>query len=973
MLGSAGVLMMATANWRCALCWLAGLSLLVGGSAACAALTPVGNPPAVRFGANTGNPQNFAVAQDSTGIVYVANGSGVLEFDGERWQLITMPNQDTARSLAIDANDRVYVGGFNAFGYLQRDPTGRSQVVDLTHRFEALLDGREFSTVWRVVLTPEGVYFGALRDLFFWDPETEAIGYWQHEGRFGDFAHTQGQTIGQFRGEGFRRRLGEEWVPIPSTAQLTTLIYQLLPMPDGSLLTLGIDGAWMRIDGDQVSPVQMPVNLPDSSNFEAAMSLADGTIILGAGDGQVHVVNPQRTAVRRFSLDSGFLCGIAPANGGGFLACADEAIFRVAWPSEWSVVGVEHGLSGNLLDMGRWRGVDYVLSSAGILQLIAQDDSTPKIEAVPWVDGLVVAMHELSEQRALIAEAHKLLLVENEQTREVSAELMYPRGFYPSRFIPKRIYIATENGLRYLDQRGEELLISPPPEQKSEFLVGDVHEVSANELWFASYRHGLWRARLDRGGVIVEQTRFGPEQGLDVGEVAATSIAEISDGRLIVSTRRGLFRWTGERFVRESLDGLDQLREDGELLIIAGDAQGTLWAYSSYRVFRFRPDSGWRLEPVDQLRQGAISSLVLRENGSAMLVANLSVLMYSGGQPGERYQPQVHLRSVALNWNDGSEQMLPLHPPQPVEIPYGTYGINFQFALPDLAYQSGRAYRGRLLGYEEDFSAWRTSRGYLYSRMSPGTYTLEIQARDGAGQISQTQPYTLIILAPWYRSWWAISLATLAALILLLGSIRRYTRSRTRRLAEEKRQLETTVAERTRDLAAANQRLQMIAHVDGLTGVANRRRLDQYLDDVWRDCRNRGRPLALLAIDVDHFKRFNDSQGHLAGDQYLKSLMPILDGQLRRSEDLLARYGGEEFVAIMPGADLNTAAQVAEAMRHAVEAAALGTTVSIGVASAIPNGGDPKHLVARADQALYRAKSAGRNRVELYDPELSVG
>nr|WP_282452656.1 diguanylate cyclase [Lysobacter sp. CAU 1642] len=157
-----------------------------------------------------------------------------------------------------------------------------------------------------------------------------------------------------------------------------------------------------------------------------------------------------------------------------------------------------------------------------------------------------------------------------------------------------------------------------------------------------------------------------------------------------------------------------------------------------------------------------------------------------------------------------------------------------------------------------------------------------------------------------------------------------------------------------------------MADLDGLTGIANRRRLDEYLPIAWERCVQRGRSLALLLVDIDHFKHYNDTQGHLAGDELIRRMADLLRTGMRRSEDLVARYGGEEFLVVMPGATMEVALELAESLRAGVEAELGGTTISIGVASTRPGGALTEHadLVALADAALYRAKEAGRNRVE---------
>lgn len=195
-----------------------------------------------------------------------------------------------------------------------------------------------------------------------------------------------------------------------------------------------------------------------------------------------------------------------------------------------------------------------------------------------------------------------------------------------------------------------------------------------------------------------------------------------------------------------------------------------------------------------------------------------------------------------------------------------------------------------------------------------------------------------------------------------------------RELAEYSSGLEAMVRERTAELTVANDRLSALAASDGLTGLANRRRLDEHLEREARRCARDGAPLSVAMIDVDYFKAYNDRYGHLAGDECLKKVAAAIAAQLRRPADLAARFGGEEFVAVLPGADAAGAAAIARAAAEAVRALAVEhrsggprgiVTVSCGVACAMPavDGGGPA-LVAAADAALYEAKRGGRDRVE---------
>lgn len=165
--------------------------------------------------------------------------------------------------------------------------------------------------------------------------------------------------------------------------------------------------------------------------------------------------------------------------------------------------------------------------------------------------------------------------------------------------------------------------------------------------------------------------------------------------------------------------------------------------------------------------------------------------------------------------------------------------------------------------------------------------------------------------------------------------------------------------------------LERLSAFDALTKVHNRFTFDRQLEALWAVAARQRAPLALLLIDVDHFKRLNDTWGHVAGDSALRRTAEALRGGIRRASDVLARYGGEEFVVLLPNTGLGEALTLAEQLRAAVAAqthepplADVKVTCSIGVHVLVPSAGqDPLQLLNGADEALYAAKGAGRNRV----------
>jgi len=181
---------------------------------------------------------------------------------------------------------------------------------------------------------------------------------------------------------------------------------------------------------------------------------------------------------------------------------------------------------------------------------------------------------------------------------------------------------------------------------------------------------------------------------------------------------------------------------------------------------------------------------------------------------------------------------------------------------------------------------------------------------------------------------------------------------------------------RERKLRELASELESQTLVDGLTGIANRRRFDLHLDDEFRRAKRNASPLSLIMIDVDYFKDYNDNYGHQRGDQCLVQIAATLGSVLNRSRDLVARYGGEEFTVILPDTNEDGAMQIAETMRAEIEGlqvehgySGVGkvVTVSLGVSTLVPEHlSKTGALIHAADRALYQAKRSGRNCVVMY-------
>lgn len=199
------------------------------------------------------------------------------------------------------------------------------------------------------------------------------------------------------------------------------------------------------------------------------------------------------------------------------------------------------------------------------------------------------------------------------------------------------------------------------------------------------------------------------------------------------------------------------------------------------------------------------------------------------------------------------------------------------------------------------------------------------------------------------------------------------------RLQQVNEELARQVEKFTFQLEYQNQELKklfLLATTDRITGIANRYRLEDFLEQEWGNAIRNQLDMSVIMIDIDYFKHYNDTYGHVEGDHCLKKVAQTIKSSLKRSKDLVARYGGEEFIVILPDVNLSGAQKVAQNIRSQVNALNIPhltskisdrLTISLGVASAIPSiNSQAETLIKAADQALYLAKAQGRDRIVLY-------
>ncbi len=910
-------------------------------------------------------PQNFDLAQDSQGYLYVANSEGLLIFNGEKWQHLPLPNGKLVRSLANGEGQRIYVGGYDDFGYTEPDATGKIVYHSLAQPF---LQNKvaDFADIWHLFVVDDAVYFRALNHLYRYDSKSGEIKVWQHEGRFGAFVVDQGEVYVQFRGQGLKRYQDGDFVPFLLLPELQLQIFHLVRVNDHHWLGNRQDGTWIEIKQGEAKVIEIP-GMPAGNAFFDVNIIQPGVIAMAGKEGAVYILEWLSGKVSRLALGSDILLSVSKAPLGGFFALSTHRVTHFTWPSPLQSMDAKYGLRGMIYDIEHWRNEWFVMGSAGPFTL-------SKIQPVQGFTKLNWTNHEawdllpLSASQALFADSYKLYLIDNQLPRVISHDALYPRKLVPSAFLAHKVLIATEFGLAIWadDQTESGSFILDWTGLGT--LVNTLVEKSAGEIWLGTASRGVVRLQLDpQYQKILSIDYFDKTHGIEYGIKGEAKLATI-DGDMIVSTTTGLYIFNGVGFEPWQSE-LNELRVPEQLLTLVQNSAKQTLAYSYNRLYHLAA-SGWQQVSTVEMAQVPFESY-WTDDEQWVFGANSALIMFqpkAPPQPTSGFKPLLH--SVMTGKVDHLVRAS-LEREKPLSV-LTDEKVVFELALPGLLPTETTLYRYRLAGFEEHFSDWSRSSRISFYQLEPGEYQFEAQAQDHAGQVHSITPFLLKVPYPWYLTWPAKLIWALLFCGMFWLLIRYLVKARTQILVKDKLRLQEMVQEQTRDLANANKRLESLAHIDGLTGVANRRRLDSYLKLTADNCREQGRPLSVLLIDVDFFKQFNDQHGHIKGDEVLKEIAKLLGASLRRSEDMLARFGGEEFTAVLPGADEATALEVAELMRQQVEKCHFKVTVSIGIAWTFGNSPiDMQQLLLQADQALYKAKHAGRNRVVQFETSWS--
>lgn len=534
------------------------------------------------------------------------------------------------------------------------------------------------------------------------------------------------------------------------------------------------------------------------------------------------------------------------------------------------------------------------------------------------------------------------------------------------------IWVGTREGLNRLDSASGRFTRIPllPAGSRSEAWIRSIHEDPDGSLWIGTEADGLFHYVPTTGAISRMLSQADDETTPSGNRIFA--ITRDTSGRLWIGTRQGIDRLDEKtrRFTRISPT---EDRSSVAVHSIESDRRGDLWLGTTRGLLRFDPAAmkTHTYDESDGLRCRFFSRGVsfATSDGELLFGSRTGLVRFTPERIEDyREAPQVALTAFRI---DDQDSALPSGDVA-FELPHDRNTIGFEFAALDFTSPSAIRYAWTLDGHDSRWIEGR-SRGIAdYRGLPPGEYTLRVRASNADGVWSQDTELARVVVRP---PFWATGLFRSLAALVILGIAWIVYSWRVRAIRDHARELEKLVEVRTGQLQTANDDLARLARTDGLTGLHNRRAFNETLESEWRRAVRAGSPIALLMLDVDQFKEFNDVRGHQEGDECLRAVGTVIQRIARRAGDVNARYGGEEFSVLLGDTELEPAIFIAESLRaaiaelgipHPTSSVSSKVTVSIGVAAWVPGKSDtPDDLVRAADKALYVAKRGGRNRVEI--------
>ena len=801
--------------------------------------------------------QNWSVAQDQRGIIYVANNdNGILEYDGNTWRKIALPNSLPLRDLCVDDQGTVYAGGDKEFGFLEPDAAGNLHYHSLVNKLDSA--DRQFNTIYYTYFWRGNVYFATQNIIFQYSPALDSIRIYKLKDdgfKYGNFSficndrffHVDAaQGLLEFDGHHFKKVKNGSFFAYNNVSS----ILSILPYSSSELLIAtyksGVYSYNPETGSIRTSIFSSRANdylknkwfyhgrmLPDSSY---AMATLTGGLAIISHDGILKQIIKRGEGLKNDAAVTKVFYNKKYPDVSQLWMSLAIGLANVEWFSPFRYFSENQGFKGTVNDILVIGNKIYLATSAGVFYRtkkkgIASFERIPGINAQAWsflyfrVPGISQPLFWAGTEEGIyqISDNGKVTLIENRlKNLKPRGKKFYVFKLYHSSHYPNKVFIGTGHDLAILIYRNHNWYV----EEEFKNLQDEVRSITEDNkgnIWISLSFQGIVRLQKNGEGkdtLII----YGTKKGLPAGTGKTVNYI---NNKILVYTDKGLYSYS---------EDADTLMPDPFLGTEYADGSRSVrkifsLADSMYFLNVLYPDGKYHVEEVIKshnktrlvktpfLRLPNQSAYTFaREDNRIWIAISNRIYSYDFTYK-EKYNIPFHtlIRKISISGDsvlyagaffreDGQGirhfstiQSGNYHP----EIKYAFNNMTFYWACPFFEDHEGITYSFRLRNFDRNWSRWTNRVEYPYTNIPSGDYIFEVKARNIYGQESTTGSFSFTILPPWYLTVWAFLLYFILALLLIVIIVKLYTR----RLQHEKIRLEEIVRERTAEVVRQKEEL----------------------------------------------------------------------------------------------------------------------------------------------------------------------
>lgn len=755
--------------------------------------------------------QNWAITQSADGLMYFANGKGVLEFDGVRWRLITLPNMGHVRSIITASDGTIYVGGNGDLGYLTPDIAGQLQFTSILEHIPK--EKRNFGRIWSIIESNEGIYFQSYRYLFYW--EHGKLRSWNFENRFHRAFSINDKIYGHQLGKGLTVLEDDQFNLVPGGELLKDFsVDNMISLVHDRILVGTRRNGFFRYDGQSVLPLSLPSDkMLKASGMYKMIQTTDSSLIIasnfGAGimildkEGQLKQIIDESTGIKNNNVMNVFL-----DKQNALWIGMQEGISRIELNSLFSVFDNRLGLEGTVQSIIRHQDTMFAGTSVGLYKMLQDPDKKyfKQINTIPYYVWDIISIKD----QLLVATTYGTYLYQNGKGSLIKYYENTTAAFFQSQYDSATVWQAIDTGLARLQFKSNRWVTAGQLFGISSAVRGVV-EFKPGEIWLLTKADGLFRVKLQSDNdnswnfdnpVI---THFSTQSNVPIGQNEFHIIGK-------------------ELYIRSESDQALKFMNAEDRFLLTDDLK-IKFGVENYTVLPKKMADNQRIFWLELINESensfALGKSVLHNN-------TYSTQIYSIGQMLSQYRDPFHpdvfygetnaawlggmngivlmdleveesklsefktiIRRVAnlkdSNYFAGNASNL-----GSIKLDAGQNDLRFEYAAPFYQSEAQIDYQTKLEGYG-DWSNWSNETKREFTNLWEGDYNFMVKAKNSFGQISDTASFTFSISPPFYRSIWAYLLYFTGLVVLMISIVSWRSAS----LKREKIILENIVEERT--------------------------------------------------------------------------------------------------------------------------------------------------------------------------------